>query len=542
MKSKFYQMKKTIIFSAFMMLTVVAFAGGVLTNTNQSVQYIRMMSRNASTGIDAVYFNPAGLTALDNGWHFAVSGQSIFQKKPVESSFPLLNDGYYEGVVNVPVFPTLFGVYKMDRLALSLGIGPNAGGGSAVYERGLPSFEIPISKLVPGLAGLRQLNPALNVTGYDADLSFEGSSVFWGIQLGATYQVNDIFSVYGGVRYLPATNTYLGSIENIRVRVNNDYYPAPEWLNQTAAQIQGLANTAGGAASNLQPLINGGAGSFTLEQVQNAGFIDVATRTAIEQGLAALGVTSPGSMTVSQIQQTFTGAQTQLQGVSSQLSTTAGQLGDKHVDTRQTGAGFTPMIGVNITPVENLNVALKYEMKTKLTLENQPADNDNFSEEVFGTEIDSDIPALLGIGVGYKTGIVETQLSYNMYFNKGVDWGNNVRDNSLKREFDRNGMEIALGAQFNVLPAFAFSVGGIYGHQGMADSYQSDFSFSNPHVSVGTGIEWKLTKALTLDAGVSNSFYKDAKITFNDPDAGSYTETYSKSTFTFAVGLSYSIF
>jgi long-chain fatty acid transport protein len=51
---------------------------------------------------------------------------------------------------------------------------------------------------------------------------------------------------------------------------------------------------------------------------------------------------------------------------------TAGQLGDKEVDTEQTGAGFTPMIGVNFSPVENLNIALKYEMKTILELPTKP--------------------------------------------------------------------------------------------------------------------------------------------------------------------------
>jgi hypothetical protein len=108
-------MKKSTFFAAFFMFAQLAFAGGLLTNTNQSAQFIRMMSRNASTGIDAVYFNPAGLIKMEDGWHFAVYNQTIFQTKPVDSKFPLLNDGSYEGVVNVPVFPTAFAVYKMDN-------------------------------------------------------------------------------------------------------------------------------------------------------------------------------------------------------------------------------------------------------------------------------------------------------------------------------------------------------------------------------------------------------------------------------------------
>src|SRR5690606_32764131 len=116
----------------------------------------------------------------------------------------------------------------------------------------------------------------------------------------------------------------------------------------------------------------------------------------------------------------------------------------KEVDTEQTGAGFTPIIGINVTPVENLNIALKYEMKTSLSLDNKHNENDNYSEVIFGDGVDSDIPAILGIGAGYTMGMVEAQLSYNMYFNKGVDWGSNIRDMSLEREIEKNGMEIGL--------------------------------------------------------------------------------------------------
>jgi opacity protein-like surface antigen len=85
-------------------------------------------------------------------------------------------------------------------------------------------------------------------------------------------------------------------------------------------------------------------------------------------------------------------------------------------------------------------------------------------------------------------------------------------------------------------------VGGLYGDMGVADSYQSDFSYSNPSVTAGAGIEWKIMDALTLDAGFSNTFYQDQTVTFNDPDLGNYNENLTKTTINFAVGLSYSIF
>jgi long-subunit fatty acid transport protein len=555
-------MKKLSLFAAFFMLIQVSFAGGLLTNTNQSAQFIRMMSRNASTDIDGVYFNPAGLIKLEDGWHFAFYSQTIFQDKTVDSKFPLLNDGHYVGKVTIPVFPTAFAVYKKENWAFSLGFGPNAGGGSADFDRGLPSFEIPITKVVPGLAGLTQIDPALNVTGYDAELSFSGSSVYWGIQLGATYKVNDVLSVYGGVRYLPSKNVYEGSIRNIQLQVAGQYFAAPTWLSGTAGTVGNLATmasaaaaTLGGTANNLQPIIDGGGGDYTLAQLEGAGQIDAATRAAIEGGLQSLGLSSAqiDAMNMTQIHGTYSTAASEyngkaavLSGTATTLEETAGNLADKEVKTEQTGAGFTPMLGVQISPTENLNIAVKYEMKTILKLKND-TEVDDLGLFPDGAESRNDVPAILGIGIGYKPADwLETQFSYTGYFNKGVDWGYNTRylagDEMVKREIDKNGYELGLGLQFNLSGKFALSVGGLYGDMGVADSYQSDFSYSNPSFTIGGGVMWKITEKLVFDAGVSNTYYQDQTITFSDPDLGSYNETLGKTTLNFAAGLSYSIF
>jgi len=533
-------MKRLTFIAAFFMLFQVAFAGGLLTNTNQSAQFIRMMSRNASTDIDAVYFNPAGLIHLGDGWHFAVHNQTIFQTKTIDSKFPLLNDGYYEGVVNVPAFPTAFAVYKDDNWAFSLGFGPNGGGGSATFDRGLPSFEIPISKVVPGLS-----QQGLPVTGYSADLSFEGSSIFWGIQLGATYQVNDMFSVYGGVRYLPAKNSYIGSIENVQVNVSGEMRNASGYLNELAGAAQAGANM----PQTLQPIIDQGGGSFTLAQLEDAGYINANQRVAVEGGLVLSGVPPEqiGSMDLNSVYSVYVQASPVFQAQADQLSENAQNLEDREVDTEQTGAGITPMIGVEIAPNENWNIALKYEMQTILELENKTT-IDEMGLFPDGAKSRSDLPAILAAGVGYRNDRLEAQLSYNMYFNKGVDWGKNTRDIAAghptvrDREIDSNGMEIGLGLQYNVTDVFAFSLGGLWGDMGVAESYQSDFSYSNPSVTAGAGVEWLISDQLILDAGFSNTFYQDQTVSFTDPDVGPYNETLGKSTMTFAVGLSYAIF
>ncbi len=565
-------MKKLIVFAAMLLLVDLTYGGGLLTNTNQSAQYIRMMSRSASRDIDAVYFNPAGLSFMQDGWHFAVYNQTIFQDKNVTSGFPLLNNPDYVGKVSVPAFPTAFAVYKNENWAFSFGFGPNGGGGSADFDRGLPSFEIPISKIVPGLSGLTQISPAMDVNGYNADLSFSGSSVFWGFQLGATYEINEAISVYGGVRYMPSKNVYEGSIRDIQLQVGETWYPAPTWLSQTAGVISGYATQASagatsmlGAASSMQPIIDGGGGSYTLAQLQGAGYISAQQQAQLEGGLKLMGFTQEqiNAMPASTVQGSYKAAGNQLtttaatlNGTAGKLNATAPQLEDKEVKTEQTGAGFTPIIGVNINLSEDLNIGIKYEHTTYMKLTNN-TEVDELGLFPDGAKSKSDVPAILSVGVGYK-GLdwLEAQLSYTGYFNKGVSWGGNTRDMAIwkssdpskirVREIEKMGYELGLGLQFNLTENFAVSVGGLVGDMGVADSYQSDFSYSNPSTTVGAGIMWKVGERLTLDAGFSDTFYKDQTVTYTgDPDLGgnfSYKDTYGKTTIDFAIGLSYSIF
>ncbi len=531
-------MKKLIVFTGILFCYCQVFAGGILTNGNQSAQYIRMLSRNASTSVDAVYFNPAGLMMMDNGFYLSIQSQSLFQTKTVESGFPLLNTPKYEGSLTAPVFPTAFAIYKKDRFALSLGFGPNSGGASAEFDKGLPSFEKNISTLVPSLAGLSKLGK--NVSGYKVDIYFKGESAYWGIQGGASFKVNDIFSVYGGMRYLPSTTKYNGYLKNIELNVNGEFKNAATFLQGEVAPIlTGAANQASGAASSVAPLISNGAGSFTLAQVQGAGYISAASRTQLEQGLLGLGVTQAqiNQMSISQVQSAFTAGATSLNGQAATMVGTAAALQDKLVDVEQTGTGYTPILGVNISPVKDLNIGIKYEFKTKLTMTNKTTVDGTglFSDK---KETGSDLPSLFSIGADYKlTKRFDLSLSYNSYHDKGVNWGTNIYGEP--RTTGYNTWELAIGGQYQWTKKFAVSMGYLHTEMGVTKQYQSDFSYINPGDTFGGGFEWKPTSRFTVDAGVLYTVYEDAQKPFTDPTFGSYSETYSKHNLGFALGLTY---
>ncbi len=231
-------MKKTLLLIIAATVTASAMAGGLVTNTNHSAYMTRILSRNASTGVDAVYYNPAGLTKLDNGFHFSINNQIIGQTKTVTNDYYFLTEKptEYIGKVSAPIFPGVYAVFKKDKLAFSLGFNPIGGGGGAEYATGLPAFEMMISELVPGLQSqLAQLDQGVveasypdplfrNVTGYDADIYFKGSSIYFGYQANVSYAINDMISVAVGGRYITAKNTYQGSISNVTITASPAAY------------------------------------------------------------------------------------------------------------------------------------------------------------------------------------------------------------------------------------------------------------------------------------------------------------------------------
>ena len=74
-----------------------AIAGGIITNTNQSINFLRNPARDAAIGIDGVYSNPAGVAFLPQGFHLSLNWQYAKQTRDVVADNPLFALGAKNG-------------------------------------------------------------------------------------------------------------------------------------------------------------------------------------------------------------------------------------------------------------------------------------------------------------------------------------------------------------------------------------------------------------------------------------------------------------
>lgn len=192
---------KKILLSAFALLvSAQAYCGGFITNTNNSAFFHRMMARGASTDIDAVYYNPAGLAWLNHeGLSLAFSYQYAYQHRDIDASYTTYPGDriykYYKGRAEAPFLPSLYAAYKKGNWAFSGSFVISGGGGTGVFKDGLPMFDSAVqAKIYAATGGM------VNHNMYDLDSYMEGSSLIFALQMGATYKFSDNLSGYAGMR------------------------------------------------------------------------------------------------------------------------------------------------------------------------------------------------------------------------------------------------------------------------------------------------------------------------------------------------------
>ncbi len=513
--------RKLIFLLVAIILPFSAWSGGLVTNTNQSASFIRKPVQDAVIDATGTYYNPAGLAFLEDGFHFSISNQSILQTRKIKSTFPGLAINDYEGNVTAPLFPTVYAVYKTGPLAISFGLNPIGGGGSADFEEGLPSLNEPFATFGTTFSAQSGIP-----TSYSVDAAFDGSSLNWGFQLNGSYALNDVFSVSAGARFITANNTYKGHIRNVRINPMHPLNPngagnmveAPLFFNT-------LAGAATAAGAGLQPLIDQSVGGLTLAQLQTLELISPQQAAEIAGGL---GNNYSETMTVEQIQGAYGALAAQMSGLA---GFTQEEFRDRALDASQSGWGIAPIFGVNIRFSDELNFAVKYEHKATITMTNSTT-VDDVGMYPDGVEVRNDMPSMLSVGVNYKP-LSALSLSAGMhyYFDKTADYGRAIPNDQI---IDNNFIELGFGAEYFLDNGFSISAGYLRTQTGVNDRYHSDLSHSLSTNSIGIGGSYRINRNTAVNLGFMNTMYESY-----EKDFGSHRETYDRSALTFALGFDF---
>ncbi|TVQ89099.1 MAG: aromatic hydrocarbon degradation protein [Bacteroidetes bacterium] len=505
-----------ILFLAVFM-PFAAWSGGIVTNTNQSASFIRKPAQDAVIDATGTYYNPAGLAFLRDGFHLSVSNQTILQNRKVSSTFQGLANTEFEGDVSAPLFPTLYAVYKTGPLALSFGVNPIGGGGTANFEEGLPSFEQEVAILPPSLTAA-----GINTTAYSMDAAFDGSSLNWGVQLNASYALNEFFAVSLGARFITATNTYKGHLRDIMINPLHPLNANGPGNMVSAPQFFGTVEfAANSAVQQLQPIIDNSAGEMTLNQLVNIGAL---TQEQADQLAGGLGGIYNPDMQVVEIQTAYA-------GIAAQMNDLAQATQDRELDAKQTGWGIAPVLGINIRFSDELNMAIKYEHRASITMTNNTT-VDDVGMYPDGVEVANDMPSMLSLGLNYRpTRALSLSAGMHYYFDRSADYGKALPNDQI---IDNNFIELGFGAEYFFDNGFSISTGYLRTQTGANDRFHSDLSHSLSTNSIGIGGSYRFSPNMAVNFGFMNTMYEAYTKTFNG-----YSETYDRSAIVFAVGMDF---
>ncbi|OQY03407.1 MAG: hypothetical protein B6I20_05125 [Bacteroidetes bacterium 4572_117] len=215
---------------------------------------------------------------------------------------------------------------------------------------------------------------------------------------------------------------------------------------------------------------------------------------------------------------------------------------DQEADVVQTGSGFTPIAGLNLSFMEDkLNIGIKYEFKTNLEITNETA-----SDVITGSDgssmfpdkevINADMPAMLSIGAKYQiTDALNVHAGFHTYFDTKVNWKNVA-------EIEGNSMEYALGLEYNISEKLLVSAGWLGTKTGVKDTYHTDLSYSLNTNSIGGGGAFAINNMITIQLGGFMTMYQDFTANKSYPlgDAAvPFKETYKKSAWGVGIGLDF---
>lgn len=541
---------KTVCLTAAIASSSATFAGGLLTNTNQHVAFNRMMSREASIGIDGVYYNPAGVVFMGEGSHLAINWQAAWQTRTINNDYKLFTNNVnnpttprdFKGKAVAPVIPSFQYAYNKGRWSLQGNFALTGGGGKCTFDNGLGSFEKIVSETAMGAIGLAgaidyaankilvpgSINPDGTINSanfkpmFTSDKAFgskgaysfnsymHGRQYYFGLSAGAAYKVTDNFSVYAGLRGIYATCNYYGYVEDIKVG-NMPLYQVLDPSKENSANIELSCDQSGiGFTPMLAVDYKTGRWNFSAKY-------EFKTRMRLKNKsvnqLPSIGNLDDNLK--NQMNKLFTG------------TFMAAGMPQEQAMIKAEQASQAVLADKNVVAT---TAALKQQFDSKI--------DKAIGEYADGKKIAGDIPSLLTVGVGYSP---IDELRINVGFHWFDDYNATSYNNRNKLLKKRGTLEFNAGVEYDVNKKITVSTGWQNTNYGLTDEYMDDKSFVVGSNSVGLGGVYHITKKLDFSVAYFHTFYNHVKtseeVTLAPGKTVTYNSDYTRNNSAFAAGV-----
>ena len=476
-----------------------------------------MMSREASIGIDGVYYNPAGVVFMGEGHHLSLNWQLAYQTRTIENDYLLFTNNTanpttprtFEGKAFAPVIPSLQYAYNKGRWSFQANFALTGGGGKCTFDNGLGSFEKIVAETAMGacqLAGVvDQAAAGYHIPAiFTSDKAFgtqgkysytsymHGRQYYYGLSLGAAYKFTDNFSAFAGVRGVYASCNYYGYVRDIKVGA----MPLYQVLDPTKTDAADIELSCDQSGLGFTPIIGI---DFKAGRWNFSAKYEFKTRMRLKNK-AVNQAPSIGPL--------------------------SDNLRDAYVANGVPEQAADAVLGNQL--VQGAIGQLKQQFDTKL--------EGAIGEYADGKKIAGDIPAYLAIGVGYKpVDALRVNVGFHWFDDK-----NATSYNNRNKKLDRGTLEYNAGAEYDINKKFTVSAGWQNTSYGLTEEYMDDKSFVVSSNSVAVGGVYHINKKMDLNVAYFHTFYGHMK-TGEEVDLGSaklsYNSDYTRNNNVFAVGL-----
>lgn len=513
-------------------------AGGINTNTNMSVAFDRMLSRDAVIAADGVYFNPAGVVFMAPGFHYSMGWQLITQCRYIDNSYaPYANNTAdpttsreFKGKALAPFFPTFQMAYNCGKYSFQANAGVSGGGGKCTFDDGLGSFEKIVSETAMAASGLaatidnalgQQLLGAgvpaalvqqLGAKGfssgnyfgakgsYSATSFMRGRQYYYGLSIGVAYKLTDNLGVAAGARGVYASSNYYGYVRNIKVG-NVPLYTVLDPSKENSADIELNCDQSG---FGVTPIIGI---DYRLGKWNFAAKYEFKTRMRLRNS-----------------------AVNQFPSIGNLGSNLATALA---TNLQKAGLSAETARSVTIATLTSSQVSVTTSMLKQKFDESINTATDEYQD---GKKIAGDLPAILSVGVAY-TPIDQVRLDAGLhyYYDKQA-----TQYNGRQKKLKRGTIEYSCAMEYDPVKWLTVSAGYQRTSYGLTKDYMDDKTFVVSSDGVGCGFAIRTSVRSRVNVSYFHSFYETVN-TSKDVDLNGtkvpYTADFTRHNNVFGVGL-----